>query len=170
MNPTESQNTVMTRFREGPALLERSLADLEEARLDAAPTRGGWSIREIVHHVVDGDDLWKAGIMAALGNENGEFTLEWYWSLPQETWVERWAYSRRSLETSLELFRANRKHIAELVDRVPEAWDREIGVRKPDGSVEKISVGFIVGMQADHVEHHAARILAIRDEGTAARP
>ena len=166
MNPTSDRDAVLTRYMEGPALLERALAGLQNAELDAPPLQGGWTIRQIVHHVVDGDDLWKAGIKAALGNEGGEFTLEWYWSVPQqEAWAESWGYAHRSLDSSIALFRAIRDHVAQLMDQVPDAWGRTIEVRKPNGEVETVSAGFIVEMQADHLEHHVTRILALRREG-----
>ena len=165
MNPSSDDSAVLARYREGPKLLEQSIAGLSDEQLDAPPGRGGWTIRQIVHHVVDGDDLWKVGIKAALGNEAGVFAFDWYWPLPQTTWAERWGYARRPLDASLELFRATRRHVAELLEHVPGAWMRTIGFRKPDGDVETVSVGQVIKMQADHVDHHVARILAIREEG-----
>ena len=165
MNQSNDSHAILTRYSEGPRLLERSIAELDDEQLDAPPVRGGWTIRQIVHHVVDGDDIWKVGIKAALGNEAGEFALDWYRTLPQESWADRWAYAHRPLEVSVELFRAIRRHIVELVGQVPEAWSRTIGVRKPDGTVETVSVGFKIEMQADHVEHHVTRILEIRKQG-----
>lgn len=164
MNPANGQNTIIARYAEGPALLEHALAGLQDADLDAPPAQGGWTIRQIVHHIVDGDDLWKACIKAALGNEQGEFTLEWYWVVPQDTWAERWAYDRRAIDVSLALFEATRAHVTQLVAQVPDGWSRSIAVRKPTGETPRLTVGAIVEMQADHVQHHVERILAIRKE------
>jgi uncharacterized damage-inducible protein DinB len=72
MNAPESQTSVVARYAEGPAQLEQAIAGLQDADLDASPVQGGWTIRQIVHHIVDGDDLWKVGIKAALGNDQGE--------------------------------------------------------------------------------------------------
>ena len=165
MSPTSDRKTILARYKEGPALLEQALAGLQDADLDAPPLQGGWTIRQIVHHIVDGDDLWKSCIKAALGNEDGEFTLKWYWSIPQQEWSERWGYAHRSLGPSIALFRATRAHVVQLMEQVPDAWSRTIGVRNSDGEVEPVSAGFVVEMQADHVEHHVTRILAIRREG-----
>jgi hypothetical protein len=117
-----------------------------------------------VHHVVDGDDLWTTCIKAALGNEQGEFTLDWYWGIPQDTWADRWHYAQRPLEVSLALLRATRAHIAELLERVPDGWSRSIGVRTPKDGVERMSVRTVIEMQTDHVAHHLERITAIRAE------
>jgi uncharacterized damage-inducible protein DinB len=149
---------------EGPPLLERALAGLQDADLDKPPAQGGWTIRQVVHHVVDGDDLWKTCVKVALGNEQAEFTLAWYWVLPQEVWADRWAYAHRSVDVSLALLKANRDHILQLLRQMPDGWSRSVGIRKSDGKIERVTVGAVVEMQADHVAHHVKRILAIRTE------
>ena len=164
MNLPSDRETVLTRYQEGPAQLERALAGLQDADLDTPPLQGGWTIRQIVHHIVDGDDLWKQGIKAAMGAEDGEFTLGWYWAHPQQVWADRWAYAHRSLDSSVALLKANRGHVIQLLEAVPDGWNQTVGVRKPAGEIETVSVGFVVEMQADHVMHHVKRILAIRGE------
>ena len=164
MDQTVNRDTVLTRYKEGPALLDRALAGLPDSVLDARPPRGGWNIRQIVHHIVDGDDLWKACIKAALGIEGGEFTLEWYGAQSQQEWAGSWGYEHRSLAPSIALFKATRSHIVQLVEQVPNAWSRTIKVRTAGSGVETVSVGIIVEMQADHLEHHVHRILAIKHE------
>ncbi len=106
---------------------------LAEADLDARPSQGGWTIRQIVHLIVDGDDIWKLCIKMAMGNEDGEFALEWYWALPQQTWAERWAYAKRSPDVSLALFRAERAHVVQLLESAPEVWERSVTLRTPKG-------------------------------------
>ena len=162
MNP--EQISLLSRYLQGPDQLEHAVADLSAAELDASPSGGGWTIRQIVHHVADGDDLWKVGIKAALGNEQGEFTLAWYWVLSQDTWADRWAYAGRPIDVSLALFTAIRAHVTQLLAHVPGAWNRSVTVRKPDGGTTRLTVGAVVEMQADHLQHHVRRILAIRKE------
>jgi uncharacterized damage-inducible protein DinB len=164
MKAPDDQDSVLARFMEGPALLERALAGLQDAELDAPPSRGGWTIRQIVHHIVDGDDVWKMGIKQALGTEQAEFSLDWYRAQPQEAWAEKWAYANRSLDVSLNLLRAIRNHVEQLLEQVPDGWHRSVGFRTPDGEIERLTVRAIVRMQADHVEHHVKRIRAIRSE------
>jgi uncharacterized damage-inducible protein DinB len=106
MNAPEDRDGVISRYREGPTLLEQAIADLRDVDLDATPSQGGWTIRQIVYHIVDGDDIWKTCIKMAIGNEQAEFALGWYWALAQETWGDRWAYSQRSLGASLSLLKA----------------------------------------------------------------
>ena len=168
MNAPDDQDSVLARYMEGPALLERALSGLQDADLDTSPSQGGWTIRQIVHHIVDGDDLWKTCVKVALGNEQAEFTLDWYWALPQEVWADRWAYTHRSLDVSLALLKANRGHVQQLLEKVPDGWYRSIRFRKSNGEIERLTVGAVVEMQADHVVHHVNRILAIRRESAGA--
>jgi hypothetical protein len=104
----------------------------------------------------------------AIGNEQAEFTLGWYWSLTQETWAERWAYSQRSIGASLSLLKANREHILQLLGSVPEAWNRSVVVRTSQGEIERVPVGYVIQMQGDHVLHHIKRIHGILQEGGSA--
>jgi uncharacterized damage-inducible protein DinB len=164
MNAADSQASIVARYAKGPAQLEEALAGLRDADLDASPARGGWTIRQIVHHIVDGDDLWKPAIKAALGNEQGEFTLDWYWVVPQDLWADRWAYAGRAIDVSLALLKATRAHVTQLLAHVPDAWSRSITLRRPGGETTRLTVGSVVGMQADHLQHHLRRILAIREE------
>ncbi len=164
MNPPENRDAVLTRYREGPTLLERAIAGLQDVDLDARPSQGSWTIRQIVHHIVDGDDIWKTCIKMAIGNEQAEFALAWYWALPQDIWADRWAYKERSLDVSMALLRANRGHILQLLEHAPDGWSKSVSVRKPDGEIERVPVGFVVEMQADHVLHHVNRIRSIRQE------
>ena len=165
MNAPDDRDREVSRFREGPNLLEQAVISLRDAELDARPPGGGWSIREIVHHIADGDDIWKMCVKMAIGNEQAEFALGWYSSLAQVTWGDRWAYRRRSIGTSLSLLKATREHVLQLLESVPEAWDRSVIVRTKQGEIERVPVGFVIEMQADHVIHHVERIRAILREG-----
>ena len=97
MKPQKNKNEILELFKRGPGILENALAGLSDTELDYDPLNGGWSIRQIVHHLVDGDDLWKMYIKIALGNEQAEFTLKWYLALPQTEWANRWSYENAQL-------------------------------------------------------------------------
>lgn len=164
MNAPEDRERTISRYQEGPNILEQTVTDLQDAALDARPAGGGWSIRQIVHHIADGDDIWKLAVKMAMGNEQPELALAWYWSQTQDTWADRWAYSKRSIGPSLSLLKATREHVVQLLESVPDAWNRAVTVRTPKGEIELVPVGFVVQMQGDHVFHHLERIRAILAE------
>ena len=168
MNAPEDRDDAISRFREGPILLEQTVSGLRDSELDFKPPRGGWSIRQIVHHIVDGDDIWKFCVKMAIGNQQAEFSLGWYSSQTQDTWADRWAYNQRSIGASLSLLKAIREHVLQLLTSVPEACDRVVVVRTQHDKIEKVTVGFVIQMQADHLFHHLERIRAILREGSGA--
>ena len=153
---------ILALYADGPAQLTDVLRGFTESELNLALTTGSWTIRQIVHHIVDGDDLWKTCIKAALGNSEGLFSLQWYWDKPQTEWAENWLYADRSLEPSLALLRANRCHIEELVRRTPNAWDKSIRLKWPDTEEERITIGEVLAMQARHIIGHINDIQMIR--------
>lgn len=162
INRTETPDPILTQYAEGPALLKSALAGLTESGLDLSLTADSWSIRQIVHHLTDGDDIWKICIKAALGNPDGLFTLQWYWDKPQMEWSENWKYASRDIKSSLALLCANRRHIVELVKQIPNAWERSIRLKPPSGPEEHIAVGDVLEMQARHIVDHIKDIRAIR--------
>jgi hypothetical protein len=169
MNLPEDRALALSRFQEGPLLLERTVMGLKDCELDFTPSGGGWSIRQIVHHVVDGDDIWKLGIKMSIGNDQAEFSLEWYSLQTQEAWADRWAYGQRSLAPSIVLLKAIREHVVQLLATAPEGWDRAVVLHTPQGESERVSVGFVIQMQTEHLLHHVERIRAILQECVSVR-
>ena len=151
----------LSRFHAGLAALEETVSGLSDVALDAEPLGGGWSVRQIVHHLADGDDIWKMAIKMAIGHDGAEFALGWYQAMTQQEWANQWAYSSRPIGASLSLLRASREHLLQVLDHIPDAWNRAVLLREPDGQIERVPVGFIVEMQAEHVFHHLRRIQEI---------
>jgi hypothetical protein len=155
-------STTLALYADGPAQLEAVLMGLTESDLNLALTSDSWTIRQIVHHLADGDDIWKTCIKAALGNSEGLFNLQWYLDKPQTEWAENWKHANRRIELSLALLRANRQHIVELVQQTPDAWEKSIRLKRPDREEERITIGDVLEMQARHVVGHINDIQMIR--------
>ncbi len=156
------REAIIARYADGPNLLQTAIAGLSAAELDIAESEDRWTIRQIVHHVVDGDDIWKTFIKQAIGNPGGKFDLQWYWEMPQNEWVKSWAYASRAIEPSLALFRANRAHIVQLLEEMPAVWKRSLLVSWPNGEDQQVPVAWVVEMQAIHVPGHAEDIRRAR--------
>jgi hypothetical protein len=160
--PADSSTAVLAKYADGAAQLEAALVGLSESDLDLAGAPDAWSIRQIVHHIADGDDIWKICIKAALGNSEGLFSLQWYWDKPQTEWAESWRYANRSIEPSLTILCANRQHIVELVQQIPNGEERSIRLKWPDGQEERITVADVLEMQTRHIAGHINDIREIR--------
>jgi uncharacterized damage-inducible protein DinB len=160
--PTKTQAQILTRYAAGPKLLQAALQGLDDAQLDLTQAPDGWSIRQLVHHIADGDYLWKEFLLRAAGDPEREFNLEWYWCLPQDEWVKRWSYAERKIDHSLELLNANREHTLDLLAQVPWLWEKSLLIPTRQGGQERVTVGEVVEMQSRHVEGHVEDIRKIR--------
>jgi len=145
---------VLSKFQAAPSELEALLSDVPPSRLELEAHPGGWTIAEVAHHITDGDDLWKACILAGLGDAVPVFSLEWYWSLPQDKWSQWWHYASRAIADSLAMFRANRSITATMLARTPRWWAREVTIKSRNGELETQTVLDIVESQADHAMQH----------------
>jgi hypothetical protein len=130
---------------------------------DSSRKPGEWSIREIIHHIVDGDYIWKICIQMALGESLHPFHLKWYWESDQIRWSQLWGYSSREIEPSLALLTANRIHTVELLRKVANSLSRTITIEWPDGRQEDVDIGWVLKMQTNHVEDHVMEIRKIRE-------
>ncbi len=147
-------------YLQGPAALEAALAGLTSAELDCKLADSQWSIRQLVHHIVDGDALWSMAIKAALAASGCSYSHPWYTS--NDDWAKALDYASRPLEPGLALLRANRAHIAELLEHLPDAWERHVLFHwnKDAHTPRKATTALMVQMQARHVLEHSAEIQA----------
>jgi hypothetical protein len=163
-NNIQTQEEILARYSEGRSRLEEVVAGLSEDELNLTAKPGSWTIRQIVHHIVDGDDLWRTCIKAALGNGRVEFSLKWYWDIPQDQWADCWSYARRPIQPALAIFRLHREQIVDLLGRIPDAWEKPIRVRWPHKPEEIVKVGNVIEMQAGHALGHIEDIRRILGE------
>jgi len=156
-----TKDEILRAYTTAPADLEASLSGLTEADFDLARDENKWSSREIVHHIVDSDVIVTAIIMAGLGSSGCTYDQTWYST--DNSWVEALACARRSLDPALVLFRENHRSVKELIDLLPDGWERYVifrWERDPNGS--KITVGQLVHSRAHHAQHHIEQIQATR--------
>jgi len=156
------QSATLNGYRNGPVLLEKAISGLSETDLDLSLSSSSWTIRMVVHHVADGDEIWKSFIRQAIGDIGGEFKLQWYWQIPQDVWAEQWQYAQRAIEPSLAVFRANRTQTLQMIEHVPDAMSRRLLIRWPNGEEQEVGVGWVMEMQTQHVLGHVSDIGSIR--------
>jgi len=149
---------VLTRFKAAPSELEALLADLPASKLQTEAHPGGWTLAQVIHHIADGDDLWKACILSGLGEASPVFSLEWYWSLPQDQWSQSWLYASRPIADSMALFRANRSITATILAGTARWWERQVAIRSRGGALETTTLLEVVEDQADHALQHIEEI------------
>jgi hypothetical protein len=160
--PSETQERILNRYAAGAELVQSSIEGLDGAQLDLTLSPDGWSIRQLIHHIADGDYLWKEFLLRAAGDPERVFSLDWYWCLPQDEWVKRWSYAERDVRHSIALLRANRQHTLDLLKQTPGLAEKCLLIPNRQGEKESVTVGEVVEMQAHHVEGHVEDIRQIR--------
>ncbi|NIM96029.1 MAG: hypothetical protein GTO18_20200 [Anaerolineales bacterium] len=144
-------------------LLKGSIDGLKESDLDVSIEQDEWTIREIIHHITDGDYIWKICIQHALGESERPFHVKWYWEKEQVEWSHSWKYSAREIEPSLSLLEANRNHVHELLRKIPRSLSKTVIIEWPDGDQQEVNIGWVLEMQTNHVERHVEEIQRIRE-------
>jgi hypothetical protein len=160
---TALHDSLLKRYLNLPDRLETAIAGLDEGQLNL--TLGtGWSIREYVHHTVEGELMWQVFLRAILGTNGIAFPIRWYFAISQDDWAERWVSGKRAVAPTLALFRGSTTSLAELLRNIPaEAWEHYGCVTWPgDDKETRLTVRDIVLIHIGHMDQHSADIQAIR--------
>ena len=160
---TDSHTSLFEKTLLLPDRLESAIAGLEEADFDLG-LETGWTIREYVHHTVEGGLMWQMFLRAITGMNGIEFPIQWYFALSQEDWADGWAFGKRAIGPTLALWRGSIASLAELLRNMPvEKWDHYGRVTWPGNDKEsRVSVGEIIQMHIRHMDQHCADIRSIR--------
>ena len=113
-----SHDELLKKYLQLPDRLEAAVAGLDEAGLDLKGE--GWSIRQYVHHTVEGELLWEINLRAAAGYDGIAFPMTWYFVQGQDTWADCWGYDRRPIEPALALFRGSTSNLVGFLRSLPE--------------------------------------------------
>ncbi len=158
---TKTQEEIIGQYVAGSEQLDAALEGLSESDLDLSRAQRKWTIRQIVHHIADAEDLWETGIKAALGNSGCTFDFNWY--IPDNKCAEPLDYARRPITNGVELFKVIRRCVVEMVKHLPDAWERYIIFTHVDLVKEKkFTVGEVIEWQVRHLLLHIEQIRETR--------
>jgi hypothetical protein len=153
---TKTRQELTARYKDGYRVVAEALKGSSEKELDARPTPGKWSAREITHHLADSEMIAGIRLRRLLSEEPA--TIK---AFDQNIFARRLHYDR-PIQSSLDAFRAARQSTAEILERMTEAeWGRG-GTHSESGaySVEKW-----LRIYAEHAHTHADQIRKARAAG-----
>jgi catechol 2,3-dioxygenase-like lactoylglutathione lyase family enzyme len=150
---------VLARYARGPDDVEAALAGLSEADLDLARAPDEWTIRQIVHHLVDGDTLQLLPRAKIALTEPGRSFSQDVWD--QDVWAAM-LYARMPLAPALALLRAARAYVVQLVRQQPDAWNRSVALLRSGGEGRQISIGEMISGLVEHTYEHLEEIQQTR--------
>jgi uncharacterized damage-inducible protein DinB len=154
--PTPDVRTsTIARIAAAPDALRTAVRDLDRAQLDTPYRAGGWTLRQVVHHVADSH--MNAYIRFKWGLTEDEPRIRTY---DEKAWAERPEARTAPVEASLALLAAlHDRWVRALPDPTDEGeWVRV--VIYPDG--ERRSLDQLAALYAWHGEHHAAHVTTLR--------
>ena len=148
-NHTERINKI----RSLPRQLEKAIADLDESQLSTPYRDGGWTVRQVVHHLADSH--MNAFIRMKLILAEDHPTLKPY---DQEVWAEL-PDIRSRLDASLGIIRGLHERWVTLLENIPEAAWTRTGKHPETGEV---SLESLLTTYARHGENHVGQITGLR--------
>lgn len=126
------------------------LATVGEAVASRKPAPEKWSAKEILGHLIDSASVnWERILRVTL--QNG-LSLHLY---PQDDWVRLQAYQERPWAELLALWQALNRHIAQVVERLPEAsLAHTFSLPHAHG----VTLRFLIEDYIAHLDHHLRQI------------
>lgn len=139
---------------EAPSALRAAVSDLTQSQLDQPYRPGGWTVRQVVHHVADSHVNAYIRFKWALTEENP--TIKAY---KQDAWASLADTSLTPVSVSLDALDAIHKRLVLLLESLKEEdWARPLV--HPDSG--PMTLNTLVQLYAWHGRHHVAHILELR--------
>lgn len=143
-------------LRDLPLLLEYAVTNLDEARIDTPYREGGWTIRQLVHHVADSH--MNAFIRCKLALTEDKPVIKPY---DQDAWVLTSDCSQVPVNMSITLLHALHHRWFHLLKGLTEAQLQRTIIH-PEYKRE-MTIWFLMGLYAWHGRHHTAHITSLRE-------
>ena len=151
----QDRRAFIQQIEDAPASLWSAVTGLSEQQLDTAYREGGWTVRQVVHHLADSH--MNAFIRFKLAMTEDQPTVKTY---QQERWSELPDAKTAPVVLSLNLFDSVHKRFVALL-RSMSAADFSRKMNHPEQGI--VTLDRYLGLYAWHGCHHVAHITALRD-------
>jgi hypothetical protein len=150
---SDDRTKLLDRYRAGVDALDDALAAATDADLDRPQPSGGWTAREVVHHLADSESMAYIRLRRLIA-EDDPF-IQGY---DEPEWARRLHYDR-PIEASRALVGAVRAASLQLLEALtPAEWERS-GTHSESGPY---SVDHWLELYAGHTHDHADQIRKAR--------
>jgi uncharacterized damage-inducible protein DinB len=158
---TESRNRLLTIYEQTPATIRALVERLDDAQLDTPYRPGGWTIRQVVHHVPDSH--LNAYVRMKLAITEDAPNVKTY---DEGRWAALPEARTGPIAMSLDLLEALHQRWVAFLRALPEADFRK-AFRHPEWGL--VTLDDALGMYAWHCRHHTAHIRLAIDAYTRAK-
>ena len=139
-----------------PSQAEQAVRRLNDEQLDTPYRTGGWTVRQVIHHLADSH--MNAFIRTKLIVTEENPTLKTY---EQEEWARTADGNAIGVEGSLAILKGLHQRWAHLLSSLgPEAWKRT--AMHPENGL--MTLDDIVTLYARHGENHVSQITGLRKQ------
>lgn len=139
-----------------PQHLENAVLNLDEAQLDTPYREGGWTVKQLVHHVADSH--MNAYIRFKLGLTEDNPTIKPY---EEGLWAEMHDSKAIPINISLTLLHALHARWHSILENMSKE-DFNKTVFHPEHKKE-MTLWHLLGMYAWHGRHHTAHVTTLRE-------
>ena len=151
----DERTKMIAEVAEAPARMRKAIGGLTESQLDTPYREGGWTVRQVVHHVPDSHVNAYTRFKLALTEEHP--TIRPY---DEAKWAELSDSRDTPVETSLTLLESLHDRWTRLL-RAMTADDFRRTLNHPDSGV--MSLDNVLALYAWHGRHHVAHITSLRE-------
>lgn len=151
----ETRRAAIETLRNLPSALAEATSGLSQKQLEMPYREGGWTLRQVVHHVADSHMNGYVRIRLAV-------TEDWPTIKPyhQQSWAELTDARCLPVDVSLSLLDALHTRWVALFESLKDAdWQR--GYTHPDSGRQ--SLDHVISLYAWHSLHHTAHITSLRE-------
>lgn len=149
------REAMIARIAETPARLSEAVAGLTAKQLDAPYRPGGWTVRQVVHHLPDSHI--NSYVRFKLGLTEDQPAIKTY---EQQLWADLADTRTTPVKTSLALLEALHERWVNLL-RSMTAEDFARTVNHPE--LGTVTLDDLLALYAWHGRHHVAHITALRE-------
>ncbi|WP_227793476.1 DinB family protein [Paenibacillus guangzhouensis] len=135
-------------YKRAPLELSQAIAGLCDVELDLTRANGKWSIREIIHHIIDCDMNYFQINRYALADSGAKFLFN---AFDSHVWNQTMNYKNRSVSLELKLFGMMREYIAYLCNFLPNSMDRVL-VHEFGTATVRDAIKHDIQHAANHIE------------------
>ena len=139
-----------------PGEVEVAIQNMDAHQLDTPYRDGGWTIKQVVHHLADSH--MNAYIRFKLGLTEDNPTIKPY---NEEAWAKMKDTALIPINVSLTLLHALHTRWMEVLNDIKEEeWNRTV-VHPEHG--RQMTLWYLLGMYAWHGRHHTAHVTSFRE-------
>lgn len=141
-----------------PNDIEIAIQSLDEAQLDTPYREGGWTVKQLVHHIADSHMNAFMRFKLALTEDNP--TIKPY---EEDSWVRLADVSEVPVNVSVTLLHALHRRWTVLCESISAADWMNKSVYHPEKKVD-MSLWMLLGIYSWHSKHHTAHITNLKEQ------